>query len=136
MTRKTAGRSRRAPGDGKRDQRLAIRFSRAELAKIDAVAEREGMLTAAWAGQAVLGMADPGRRPAGRASREELELLKDATEKVRRAGVLLNQAVATMHSTGQIRPVLEHIAVRVWKKVEELDDATLAVVPRRSRRRW
>jgi hypothetical protein len=136
MTKKTAARSRRAPGDGKRTLRIPVRYSPGEFRQVEAAALREGMLTAAWLGGAGLAMSDP-NAPAGHASREELDLLVDATEKTRRAGVLLNRVVATMHATGQVRPVVESIAVRVWQKVEQLDDAAIAVAGpmRRARRR-
>ena len=59
---------------------------------------------------------DPHGRPVARASQEELDDLVDATEKVRRAGVLLNQVVRTMHVTGQVTPTIEYIAVKVWER--------------------
>jgi hypothetical protein len=33
----------------------------------------------------------------------------------------------TMHTLKQARPVVEHVATRVWDRVEALDDAALAV---------
>lgn len=134
MTRKTAERSRRAPGDGKRTRKTAVRFSAGEWARVEAAAEREGLVTAAYIGVAALAMADP-QEAAGHASRAELDALTEAAEQLRRIGYLLNQAVMTMHATGQVRPVVEHIAIRVWEKVEVLDDAALAVAgPLRMRR--
>jgi hypothetical protein len=137
MTRKIAGRSRRAPAGGKRTCRVAVRYTPGELEKVAAAATREGLVTAAWLGDAGLALSDPapvGRRAAG-ASREELDCLVQATEKVRRVGYLLNQVVATMHSTGRVSPAVERVAARVWQKVAELDDATMAVVGRRKARR-
>lgn len=132
MSRKIAGRSRRAPGDGKRTCRVAVRYTPGELAKVEAAAAREGLVTAAWLGDAGLVLADPAPagRGAARASREELDCLVQATEKVRRVGFLFNQVVATMHATGRVSPAIEHVAARVWQKVAELDDATMAVAPR------
>lgn len=51
----------------------------------------------------------------------------DATEKVRRAGVLLNQVVKTMHATGQVNIAIKRIAVKNWQRVEKLDDAAMAI---------
>jgi hypothetical protein len=141
MTKKIAGRSRRAPGDGKRRFRVAVRYSQGELAEVEAAAERAGMVTAAWLGNAGLIMARRRGRRAVRGSQEELDRLVDATEKARRAGVLLNQVIKTMHATGQVRPVVEYIAVRVWQTVGELDDAAITVAGpalrrRKARRRW
>jgi len=132
MTKKIAGRSRRAPGDGKRTCRVAVRYTPGELAEVAAAAAREGPVTAAWLGNAGLALAGPppAGRPAVRASREELDRLVQATEKVRRVGYLLNQVVATMHATGRVSLAIEHVAARVWQKVAELDDATMAVAPR------
>jgi len=85
------------------------------------------MVTAAWLGVVSLALSDPhGGRAAG-TSREELDDLVDATEKVRRAGVLLNQVVRTMHATGQVNESIEYIAVKVWERVQKLDDAAMAV---------
>jgi hypothetical protein len=138
MTRKKiAGRSRRAPGDGRRTCRVAVRYTPGELALVEAAAAREGLVIAAWLGNAGLALAGPhpAGRPGARASREELDLLVQATEKVRRVGYLLNQVVATMHSTGRVSAAIERVAVLVWEKVEQLDDATMAVRPRRKARR-
>jgi hypothetical protein len=127
MTKKSATRSRRAPGDGKRTCRVAVRYTPCELAKVEAAAAREGLVTAAWLGGAGLTLSDLQARQVAVASREELDDLVDATEKVRRAGVLLNQVVRTMHVTGQVNASIEYIAVKVWDRVQELDDAVMAV---------
>jgi hypothetical protein len=126
MTKKSAARSRRAPGDGKRTCRVAVRYTPGEVAKVEAAAAGEGLVTAAWL---VVGLAlsDPQGRHATGASREALDDLVDATEKVRRAGVLLNQVVRTMHATGQVNTTIEYIAVKVWERVQKLDDAVMAV---------
>lgn len=127
MTKKSAERSRRAPGDGKRTCRVAVRYTPDEIEQVGAAAAREGLVTAAWLGNVGLGLSDPHGRPAALASREELDDLVDATEKVRRAGVLLNQVVKTMHATGQVNSAIELIAVKVWERVEKLDDAAMAI---------
>lgn len=135
MTRKIAERSRRAPGDGKRDCKVAVRFTASERAKVEAAAEAEGLVLAAYVGIAALAMADP-EEAAGRATRAELRALTDATEQVRRAGHLLNQVVRTMHTLRQVRPAVEYLTARVWARVEVLDDAVLAVAgPLRVKRR-
>lgn len=129
MTKKIAERSRRAPGGGRRTCRLAVRYTPAEMARVEAAAAREGLVTAAWLGNAGLELSDPDPqgRAAGHASREELDRLTQATEKVRRAGYLLNQVVRTMHATGQVSVAIEYVAAKVWEKVTELDDAAVAV---------
>jgi len=127
MTKKSAARSRRAPGDGKRTCRVAVRYTPGEVAKVEAAAAGEGLVTAAWLGVVGLALSDPQGRHATGASREALDDLVDATEKVRRAGVLLNQVVRTMHATGQVNATIEYIAVKVWERVQKLDDAATAV---------
>jgi hypothetical protein len=127
MTKKGAVRSRRAPGDGKRTCRVAVRYTPSEVAQVEAAAARDGLVTAAWLGNVGLALSDTHGRPEARASREELDDLVDATEKARRAGVLLNQVVRTMHATGQVNATIEYIAGKVWERVEELDDAAMAV---------
>jgi hypothetical protein len=135
MTRKIAERSRRAPGDGKRDCKVAVRFTAGEHARLEAAAEAEGLVLAAYVGVAALAMADP-EEAAGHASREELRALIAAADQVRRAGHLLNQVVRTMHTLGQVRPEVEHITARVWARVEALDDAVIAAAgPLRAKRR-
>jgi enamine deaminase RidA (YjgF/YER057c/UK114 family) len=127
MTKNLSARSRRAPGDGKRICRVAVRYTQSEIAQVEAAAAREGLVTAAWLGNAGLALSGQlGRLPA-QATREELDDLVDATEKVRRAGVLLNQVVRTMHATGQVNGAIEGIAAKVWQRVEKLDDAAMAV---------
>jgi hypothetical protein len=134
MTKKAAERSRRAPGDGKRDRKVAVRFTESEWARIEARARAMGLVTAAYVGVAAVAMADP-EAAAGHASREELDKLTAATEQVRRASSALNQAVRTMRALKQVRPAVELITVRVWEKVEALDDALIAVAgPLRARR--
>ena len=127
MTKKSADRSRRAPGDGKRTYRVAVRYTPSEIAQVEAAAVREGLVTAAWLGNVGLALSDPHGRPEARASQEELGDLVDATEKVRRVGVLLNQVVRTMHVTGQVSTTIEYIAVKVWEIVQKLDDAAMDV---------
>jgi hypothetical protein len=127
MTKRSADRSRRAPGDGKRICRVAVRYTPSEVAQVEAAAAREGLVTAAWLGSVGLALSDPHGRPAVRASQEELSDLVDATEKVRRVGVLLNQVVRTMHVTGQVNTTIEYIAVKVWERVQRLDDAAVVV---------
>ena len=61
---------------------------------------REGMVTAAWLGNAGLALARSHGRTGTRVSQEELDRLVDATEKVRRAGVLLNQVVVSIDLAG------------------------------------
>jgi hypothetical protein len=114
---------------------VAVRFTEGEYARIEARAKSEGLVTAAWIGVAALAAADP-EVAAGQASRAELDALVDAAEQVRRVGYLLNQAVMTMHTLKQARPAVERIAIRVWARVEALDDAALAVAgPLRAKRR-
>lgn len=135
MTKRIAGRSGGRPATSGGTAGWRSGTPRGELAEVGA-AGREGLVTAAWLGNAGLAMARPRGRRGAHVSREELDRLVDATEKVRRAGILLNQVVRTMHATGQVRPVIEHIAIRVWARLEALDDAVLAVAgPLRVKRR-
>lgn len=138
MTRKSAERSRRPPGDGNRDRKVAVRFTASEWARIDAAVARQGLVAAAYIGIAALAAADP-EVAAGQASRAELEALTAATEQLRRMGYLLHQVVMTMNALQQVRPAVEHIANLVWARVDVLDDAAIAIArllrTRRRRRR-
>ena len=137
MTRKSAERSRRAPGDGNRDRKVAVRFTATEWARIDAAAARENLKMAAYIGMAALAAADP-EVAADRASRSELDALTAATEQLRRIGYLLSQLVMTMRALGEVRPVVEHVADRVWSRLDVLDGAvnifSMSMRARRGRR--
>ena len=98
---------------------MAVRYTPSEVAQVEAAAAREGLVTAAWLGSVGLALSDPHGRPAVRASHEGLDDLVDATEKVRRVGVLLNQVVRTMHVTGQVNTSIEYIAVKVRERVQD-----------------
>jgi hypothetical protein len=138
MTRKSADRSRRPPGDGNRDRKVAVRFTVSEWARIDTAAAREGLVAAAYIGMAALAAADP-EVAAGQASRAELDALTVATEQLRRVGYLLDQLIMTMRALQEVRPAVEHIANLVWARVDVLDGAVVAIArslrARRRRRR-
>ena len=135
MTRKSAERSRRAPGDGKRDHEVTVRFTASELARIDAAAARENLKTASYIGMAALAAADP-EVAADWASRAELDALTAATEQLRRIGYLLSQLVMTMRALGEVRPVVEHVADLIWSRLDALNDAVNIVsMSMRARRR-
>ena len=114
---------------------MAVRYSTEEMARVDAAAAREGLVTAAWLGEVGLAAADPdGPVPAGRASREELDAVVHATEVLRRVGFLLNQAVAAFHSTGTPPEPLVRITDLTWRLVAKLDDETLVFRRKRQQR--
>ena len=108
-----------------------------EWARIDAAAARENLKMAAYIGMAALAAADP-EVAADRASRSELDALTAATEQLRRIGYLLSQLVMTMRALGEVRPVVEHVADRVWSRLDVLDGAvnifSMSMRARRGRR--
>jgi hypothetical protein len=126
MTRKSADRSRRAPGDGKRDHEVTVRFTASEWARIDAAAAREKLKNTSYIGMAALAAADP-EVAAGWASRAELDALTATTEQLRRTGYLLSQLVMTMRALGEVRPVVERVADLVWSRLDVLDGAVNSV---------
>lgn len=135
MTLRSAPRSRRAPADGKRDHRVAVRFSAEEMARVDAAAARDRMVASAWAGEIILAAADPdGPLTAGRALREEKDAVLHATEVVRKVGYLLNQAVAAFHATGTPPEELTRITALTWRVVTRLDDEVHALRAARDKR--
>lgn len=102
---------------------------------INAEAARDRMVAAAWAGEILLAAADPDR-PAleGRASREELDAVVQATEMVRRVGYLLNQFAAGFHSTGTLPEGFTRVTDLAWRVVTRLDDEVSALRASRGER--
>ncbi|MBA9002834.1 hypothetical protein [Thermomonospora cellulosilytica] len=103
-----------------------------EYAVILAAAQREGLATGAFAAQATLAMAQGRARPEYALLRELLEELMRASGRVRRLGVNFNQAVAALHSTGELSEQLAlyaHAAARVAEKLDEAAEAVRARLP-------
>lgn len=124
------GRRYRPRGEMVRDRRLTPRFTDAELSQIKTAADAAEMTVTGFCALAALAVA---RRQPGEADRvgeapagvEELaELQRElfaARTAINRTGVNLNQAVATLNSTGQPPVWLEHAVQRVTRAVVEVD---------------
>ncbi|MEX2588486.1 MAG: hypothetical protein WD602_10930 [Actinomycetota bacterium] len=82
-----------------RHRRVTIRFTEDEYVAVEAAAAQARLAVTAWAGQVLVGEAGLGRRPVPWAV--EVQRVEDAAAEARRVGVLLNQAVAALHSTGE-----------------------------------
>ncbi|MGH3275168.1 MAG: hypothetical protein ACRDNZ_12705 [Streptosporangiaceae bacterium] len=118
--------SRRSRVATRREFRVAVRFSAAELAAVEGAAGRSGQALAAWLGQVAIDAADLNDLPAGRAQRETLAELVRLAGLIRQAGTLLNRAIARPRSTGAPGPDLGLAVAYTMKILARVDDATTA----------
>lgn len=130
----SSGARRRPRGTPPRDIVVRVKFTAAEKATLEQVADRTGLSLGAYVGQAAMDAAEHRAAPVDNIDRELLGELIRTRGLVGRAGTNLNQAVAKLHSTGQ--PSLDLAAAADWvvRVAKHVDDASLAV-SRRLRRR-
>lgn len=119
---------RRAHASVRRPNRVAVTLTDDELADLRAVARRDGMAVAAWLGRAGMDAVRGRDVPASTALRDALEEVRRASARVREIGVLLNQAVARLHSTGRPGESLESAARIASRRLERLDEAVLTLL--------
>ncbi|WP_047892776.1 hypothetical protein [Micromonospora sp. RV43] len=126
--------------DGHRTRRVNLRLSDDELADLTAAAARTGETTAGYAARVALVVAR-GQMHADAVDPEEIRdmaahLMQSRTT-LGRVGVLLNQAVTVLHSTGEPPAYLADAAQRCAAAIARVDDATQTVLrvlnPRRRR---
>jgi hypothetical protein len=122
--------ARRRRMTGRRERVVGVRLSDAERAEVVAAAGAAGLTPAGYAAEVTLAAARGEGTPrvvGSAALREALVELALARTQVRRLGVNLNQAVAALHSTGEVPEQLAVVAERAGRAVERLDWATAAV---------
>ncbi|MFI7511455.1 hypothetical protein ACIBSS_32065 [Micromonospora aurantiaca] len=127
--------------DGHRTRRVNLRLSDDEHADLTAAAARTGETPAGYAARVALVVAR-GQMQAGAVDPEEIRdmaahLMQSRTT-LGRVGVLLNQAVTALHSTGEPPTYLADAAHRCAAAIARVDDATQTVLrvlnPRRAPR--
>lgn len=119
---------RRKHAPVRRPNRLAVTLTDDELAELKAAARESGMAAGAFLAQAGLDAARGRHVPASRALADALTETRQASALVRKIGVLLNQAVARLHTTGTPGKDLEPIARAAARYLQRLDEAVLELL--------
>lgn len=104
-----------------RTRRVTIRFTEDEYAALSEAAAQARMAVAAWAGQLLIAEAGDARRPLPWAA--DVARVENAATEARRVGVLLNQAVAALHSTGEAPDELGAAVAEARRAVAAVADA-------------
>ena len=130
----SSGARRRPRCTPPRDVVMRVKFTAAEKATLEQAADRASLSLGAYIGQAAMDAAEHRAAPVDSIHRELLAELIRTGNLVRRAGTNLNQAVARLHSTGQPGPDLAPAADWIARVAAHVDDASLAVSRRLTRR--
>jgi hypothetical protein len=117
----TAGRREHTPVADQRDRRVTIRFDAQEYEAVQAAAGRARLAVSAWAGRVLAAEVDRATRPVPWA--EDVRRVEEAAGEARRVGVLLNQAVAALHSTGEVSAELADAVAEARRASAALADA-------------
>jgi hypothetical protein len=112
---------RRTRHSAKRLRRLEFSLAEEKFGFLDAAAARAGLARGAYAAGATLSAARGVACPADSPFREALGEFIRAAGLVRRIGVNLNQAVATLNATGQRSGDLLPYAAACLRRAERLD---------------
>jgi hypothetical protein len=116
--------SRRRPReDAPRPCMVKFRLTEEEFAELEEAAGRAGLARGAYAAEAALSAARGTAAEPDTVLREALGELMHAAGLVRRIGVLMNQAVAALNSTGQRPGQLDECARICVDRVDRLDEA-------------
>lgn len=125
MARTSFPRSRRPRNAARRSNPVTTKFSDPELAAVKDAAERAGLALGAWLGRTGVDAATGTAVPASRMQLDAVDALSNATEQVRMAGRLLNQAVARLNTSGAAGPELRRYADNVARTVRTLEDISI-----------
>jgi hypothetical protein len=121
MTATPGRREVSAVADRRRDRRVTIRFDEAEYAAVCQAAGQARLAVSAWAGRVLAAEAERAVRPVPWAV--EVAWVEDAAAEARRVGVLLNQAVAALHATGEAPAELDDAVAAARRARVALADA-------------
>jgi hypothetical protein len=117
-------RRRRTSG---RTYRLTLKFTAAEIAPVREAAAASGLTPTGYAASGAVALARGQVRPLPSSMGEALRELVEARTQLRRFGVLVNQAVAALHSTGTPPASLMRAIELATRAVRRVDDATVAL---------
>lgn len=130
----SSGARRRQRCTPPRDIVVRVKFTAAEKATLEQDADRRALSLGAFIAEAAMDAAEHRAAPVDSIDREVLGELIRIRGLLGHAGSNLNQAVARLHSTGQPGPDLAPAADWVARVAEHVDDASLAVSRRLTRR--
>lgn len=115
-----------------RGRRVTVRLGDEELAAIEVAAGRAGLTTAGYVGAVALAAARGTVPPAPSQTQQALTELMDARVQVRRFGTNVNQAVATLHATGEPPEWLSQAVAITSRAVRRVDEAAELLMRRRA----
>jgi hypothetical protein len=120
-------RSRRRRRTSGRIYRLTLKFTADEFAPVLEAASASGLTPTGYAASGAVALARGQVRPLPSSMGEVLRELVEARTQLRRFGVLVNQAVAALHSTGTPPAGLVRAIELAARAVRRVDDATVAL---------
>ena len=107
--------------------RLTLKFTADEFAPVLEAASASGLTPTGYAASGAVALARGQVRPLPSSMGEVLRELVEARTQLRRFGVLVNQAVAALHSTGTPPAGLVRAIELAARAVRRVDDATVAL---------
>ncbi|PNV30925.1 hypothetical protein C1708_33150 [Streptomyces sp. DH-12] len=121
----------REPG-GPRSHRLKISYNDAELAIVQAAADRENQALAAWVGEVSLTVATERVVPVSADAKRVLQELIQTRAQLRRVGNNLNQVAHVLNAQGEVTDAqVKAVLALVNETVRHVDAATLQVMRER-----
>ncbi|MFD7753261.1 plasmid mobilization relaxosome protein MobC [Streptomyces sp. NPDC059757] len=121
----------REPG-GPRSHRFKVSFNDAELAIVEAAADRENQALASWVGQASLAVATELLVPVSADAKVVLQELIRSRRQLRRVGNNLNQVAYALNAEGEVTNAqISAVLALVNETVRHVDEATLQVMRER-----
>ncbi|WP_055689116.1 plasmid mobilization protein [Streptomyces prasinus] len=121
----------REPG-GPRSHRFKVSFNDAELAIVQAAANRENQALAAWVGEVSLAVATERVVPVSADAKKVLQELIQTRAQLRRVGNNLNQVAYVLNAQGEVTDAqLRAVLALVNETVRHVDEATLQVMRER-----
>lgn len=121
----------REPG-GPRSHRLKVSYNDAELAIVQAAADRENQALAAWVGEVSLAVATERVVPVSADAKKVLQELIQTRAQLRRVGNNLNQVAYTLNAEGEMTDAqVKAVLALVNQTVRRVDEATLQVMRER-----
>lgn len=117
--------SRRPRGAVRRDYKITVKLTEEEKAAVQGAAQRSGKAIGAWVGETAVSAADLREMTASQSLLEILRELIRIAGLLRRAGTLLNQAVARLNATGSPGPDLVPVVAFLMKVMARADDVAI-----------
>lgn len=125
-------RRRERESGGRRDTRIKVSYSEAELAIVGEAAARDNQALAAWVGAAALDVAKEKVVPVSADARDVLTDLIQARNQVSRIGNNVNQIAKALNSEGEVTAAqIAAVLESAFRAIHRLDEATRQVMRER-----